>query len=91
MRKEPEMTFYALIQKGVCVLGLGTTKEEALVEVCEWQNIEASELEYTEYYSSADEDKLVLLECTEDLYNLLQHDCSAVYEVSDNIADIYNQ
>jgi hypothetical protein len=68
------------------------TKEEALVEVCEWTDIQdPADLDYTEYYTSADEDTFVLLECTERLYNhVLQHG-STVYDVNDNIADMYNQ
>jgi hypothetical protein len=84
--------FYILIQKANCILGIGRTKEETLEEICEWTDIEdASELDYTEYYNSADEDTFVLLQCTERLYNhVLQHG-STVYDVNDNIADIYHQ
>lgn len=84
--------FYAIIQKGVCIMGLGTTKEEALEHVCEWTDIQdPSDVHYTEYYNSAEEDTFVLLECTERLYNYVLKHGSTVYDVNNNIADIYNQ
>lgn len=81
------MTFYALIQKGHIVLDIGETEDEAL----EYSLSQNESLEYTTSYNSANDSDLVLIECTEDLYNAIKEDSDALYEVINNIADIYNQ
>jgi len=83
------MTFYVVIQKGICIFGAGITKEEALEQVCEWTDIEApSDIEYSESYNSADEDSFVLIQCTERLYSEICLKGSVSYTVDNNIADI---
>ncbi len=79
------MTFYALIQKGYIVLDIGKTEEEAL----EYSIAQNEDLDYTTSYNSADDGDLVLIECTEELYNACKIDSGALYEVTNNIADIY--
>lgn len=81
------MKFYALIQKGFIVLDIGQTEEEALEYTLE-QN---EDVEYKTSYNSSEEGELVLMECTEELYNACKIDSSAIYEVKNNIADIWNE
>ena len=84
--------FYVLIQKGICIFGIGTSKDDTLKSVCDWTDIETpEEIDYTESYNSADEATFVLIECTERLYTKIAMHGSCLYEVEDNIADIYNQ
>lgn len=78
------MTFYALIQKGYIVLDIGTSEEEAL----EYSLAQDEDLEYKTSYNSSEEGELVLIECTEELYNACKKDSGALYDVNNNIADI---
>ena len=81
------MTFYALIQKGYVVLDIGKTEDEAL----EYTLSKTEDVEYATSYPSANDGDLVLIECTEGLYNACKIDSDTLYEVSNNIADVYNQ
>jgi len=82
------MTFYVVIQKGICIFGAGITKEEALDQACEWTDTKITDLVYSESYNSADEDSFVLIECTERLYSEICLKGSVLYTVDNNIADI---
>ena len=79
------MKYYAIIQKGYIVLDIGTSKEEAL----EYSLAQDEEIEYTTSYNSANDGDLVLIECTEVLYNACKKDSGTLYHVVGDIADIY--
>lgn len=83
------MTFYALIQKGYTVLDIGQTEQEALEYSIFRAKGEDDELSYSESYSGANDGDLVLVQCTEDLYNAAKNDGDVLYDVSNNVADIY--
>ena len=87
------MTYYTIIQKGYTVLATGTSKEETLRDLCEWTDYTIEDLdtlEYSEYYCSAQDGDLVLIECTEAFYAKVQKYGSQLYDITDNTADLLN-
>lgn len=87
------MTYFTIIQKGYCVLATGTSKEEALKDLCEWTdytNDDLSTLDYSENYCKAKDGQLVLIECTEEFYTKVRRFGSQIYEITDNTADLYS-
>ncbi|QDP45819.1 MAG: hypothetical protein Unbinned5179contig1004_11 [Prokaryotic dsDNA virus sp.] len=83
------MKFYALIQKGYTVLDIGQTEQEALEYSIYRAKSEEGELFYSDSYAGANDGDLVLVQCTEDLYNAAKDDGDVLYDVSSNVADIY--
>lgn len=83
-------TKYALIQKGWIILSIGETKEETLLETCQYTRTTPETLDYVDGgYQSANDGDLVLVECTQRLYEAVcKHGGDVLFDVFRNVADI---
>jgi len=75
------MSYYAVIQLGYPVFGVGTSEEEAIADAKQWVD---GDLELTDERSAVDGD-MVLVECTKALHNEVQENGGDVeYEALGN-------
>lgn len=75
------MSYFAVIQTGQAVFGVGTTKEEAITEAKEW----ADSVKLVEEHEAVDGD-MILVECSETLCNEVnENGGDVVYEEIDGV------